>query len=110
MKLSENMLKRIRQSFRSLDLERVIVFGSYAWGEPHKDSDIDLFVVTHDDFIPSNFREKNEIYLNVARNLYDIEKEVPIDLIVHTRQMHRRFSEMNGGFYRKIMRDGIIIM
>jgi predicted nucleotidyltransferase len=110
MKLPTNILEKIIGNLRPLNPESVILFGSYAWGEPGKDSDIDLYVVTRDEFIPSSFREKNEVYLNVARKLYEIEKEIPIDLIVHTSRMHRRFSELNGCFYRKLMKDGIVII
>lgn len=39
-------------------LERVILFGGYAYGNPTEDSDIDLYVVTKDDFVPASSREK----------------------------------------------------
>jgi predicted nucleotidyltransferase len=34
--------KKIAQSF---NLEKIILFGSYAWGKPEIDSDLDLFIV-----------------------------------------------------------------
>ena len=36
-----------------------MLFGSYAYGVSNEDSDVDLLVVTNDDFIPQNFAEKN---------------------------------------------------
>ena len=105
--LSKKIKNEIIESLKSINPEEVILFGSYAHGNPDENSDIDLYVVTNDDFIPGNFKEKNEIYLKVARKLYDIEKEIPIDLIVHTKKMYSRFLELNGMFCRKIMRDGV---
>lgn len=49
-KLKEEILERLRP----LDPERVILFGSYACGNPTEDSDIDLYVVTKDDFVPAS--------------------------------------------------------
>ncbi len=35
--------------------------------------------------------------------------EVPLDLIVHTKAMHRRFIELNSSIAREILRDGIVL-
>ncbi len=110
MEHSIDIKTRIIQALSPVDPYRVILFGSYARGNPGKDSDIDLYVVTKDEFIPKNFREKKEIYLNVARNLYNIEKEVPIDLIVHTKYMNRKFTEIGGAFSRRILSEGVVLL
>jgi uncharacterized protein len=110
MKLPEDIKNRIIEALKPIDPFRVILFGSYAWGEPGRDSDIDLYVITQDEFIPSSFREQNRIYLGVARNLYGIEREFPVDLIVHTKTMNRRFNELGGGFSKKIHKDGVILI
>ncbi len=110
MKLPLKLKKRIVEALKPLDPEGVFLFGSYARGNPGKDSDIDLYVITKDEFMPQSFTEKNAIYLNVARKLYDIEKEIPVDLIVHTREMNRRFIEMGGGFSRNIVDEGIRLL
>lgn len=47
-----------------IEVERVILFGSYAKGHPREDSDIDLIVVSKD-FESMNIRERLEI-LGVA--------------------------------------------
>ena len=110
MKLPVKLKQRIIEALKPLDLDGVFLFGSYARGNPGKDSDIDLYVITKDEFMPKNFTEKNAVYLNVARKLYDIEKEIPVDLIVHTREMNRRFIEMGGGFSRNIVNNGIRLL
>jgi len=87
----------------------VILFGSYVYEEPSKDSDIDLIVVTDDDIMPSNFDEKMQIYLNVSNALTDIRRNILIDLIMHTKPMHKRFIELNSMFYREIAEKGIVL-
>jgi len=46
---------------KKTDPFKIILFGSHAYGEPGPDSDVDLLVVTEDDFLPNNFAEKNDL-------------------------------------------------
>lgn len=89
--------------------EKIILFGSYASGKEDDDSDIDLLVVTDDNFYPSSYREKMDYYLNVSKNLRELRKEYPVDLIVHTRPMHEKFIQMDSSFARDILNNGIVL-
>lgn len=53
--------KRIAREFQP---ERIILFGSYAYGAPRPDSDVDLLVVLH--FDGKGFRKSVEILNRVA--------------------------------------------
>ena len=97
----ERLKKEIRRRLAPLRPKKVILFGSYAHGTQRSDSDIDLYVVTEDDFIPETFEQKNAIYLKVARAIRDLRKEVAIDLIVHTKKMYEQASQ------RSFVRDEI---
>lgn len=99
----------ILEKLKSTDLEKIILFGSYAWGEPSKDSDLDILVVTGDEIIPTSFKEKSLIYLRISKAITDIKKELPIDLIVHTKAMHQRFIENNSLFARELLTKGKVI-
>jgi len=105
----DSILNDITERLKPIGIEKLILFGSYAYGTPNDDSDIDLLVVTGDDFIPINFKEKSEIYLKVARLLRDIEETMPIDLIVHTKRMYQKFIKLNSMFCRKIQKDGLVL-
>jgi uncharacterized protein len=109
MSLDESLKHEILKRLLPLQPEKIILFGSYAYGEPHRDSDLDLLVVTHDDFLPQNYKEKSDIALQVSHVLTELEKKIPIDLIVHTKKMYERFVELNSMFCRKIHRDGVIL-
>ena len=86
--------------------EKVILFGSYAWGQPTPDSDIDLYVVTRDDFMPATWRQKRDIVRTVSNRILDLRTRYAIDLLVHTKPMHRKFVEINSSFARQIMEEG----
>ena len=91
IKLSDELETRIRDALAPLHPEKVILFGSYAWGQPTEDSDIDLYVVTQDDFLPATWRRKGEIVRAVSNRILDLRTRYAIDLLVHTKPMHRKF-------------------
>ncbi len=105
----EKLKLQIAERLKPLNLDKVILFGSYAYGKPNDDSDIDLYVVTSDDFMPKTWREKSDIHINVLNAMKDLSQQYPTDLITHTRAMHRKFLEMDSMFSRKILKDGIVI-
>jgi predicted nucleotidyltransferase len=99
----------IIERLKPLNPIKVILFGSYAYGTPSKDSDIDLYIVTNDKFIPQTWKEKSNIYLQYSKILRDLQKEIPIDLIVHTQGMYKKFKETNSSFYRYSILKGCIL-
>jgi predicted nucleotidyltransferase len=109
MMLTEELTRQLVDRLKKTDPCKIILFGSHAYGEPGPESDIDLLVVTEDDFLPNSFAEKNAIFLRVSNSITDIEKRIPIDLIVHTKAMHRKFIEMRSMFSRKIIADGKVL-
>jgi predicted nucleotidyltransferase len=105
-KLSNELRNQISETLKPLDLEKVILFGSYAWGQPTEDSDIDLYVVTRDDFVPATWRQRRDIVRRISNQILDLRTRYPIDLLVHTRPMHREFVERESSFARQIMSEG----
>jgi predicted nucleotidyltransferase len=97
------------ERLKTLHPDKIILFGSYAYGTPHDDSDIDLIVVTHDDFMPANYQEKTTVYLRVSHVLDEIKKAFPIDLIVYTAPMYRKFVELGSLFSKEILQQGIVL-
>jgi len=109
-KLSDELRERISEALRPACPEAVILFGSYAWGEPKDDSDIDLYVVTQDDFMPSTWAEKRDIVRGISNRILDLRTRYPIDLIVHTKPMHREFIQRKSSFSRQVMDEGVRLL
>ena len=107
--LSEKIKTQIIDALKPVAPYRVILFGSHARGEADEESDIDLYVITNDNFIPKNWSEKMDIKLNVSRALKNLRKKYDIDLIVHTREMSKLFSQSNGQMAREMKDKGIRI-
>lgn len=103
--LEETLIERLSGE----DVYKVVLFGSHAWGTPGDDSDIDLLVVLDDDTIPENSSERGKLHQWVAQRVRDVEREIPVDLIVHTLPMHKEFLRRNSMFARKVTSQGRIL-
>jgi uncharacterized protein len=102
-------ISEIVERLKETNPEKIVLFGSYAYGEPSDFSDLDILVVTSDEIIPSSFEEKSRIYLRISKTISEIKKEFPVDLIVHTKPMHQRFIENNSLFARELLTKGKVL-
>ena len=104
-----NFIPLLVEKLKSTQPEKIILFGSYAYGSPNEYSDLDILVVTSDDIIPSSFSEKSQIYLRISKSISEIKTKFPIDLIVHTKAMHQKFIELNSLFARELLTKGKVL-
>ncbi len=70
----KEIIDQIHSSLCNLNVNKVILFGSYAKGNPTNDSDIDLLVVTNDSFVFESFAQKMEAKLKIAQALHSLRK------------------------------------
>ena len=80
--------------------ERIILFGSYAYGQPAEDSDVDLLVIMP--FEGSHTRKAVEI-------LNRVDPRFPIDILVRTPEQLRQRLAWNDFFLREIMERGKVL-
>lgn len=103
------LVNSIILSLQNLNICKIILFGSWASDTQTKNSDIDLLVVTNDDFIFQSFADKMETKLKIAKALNAIRKFADIDLIVHTKPMYEKFILLDSGFKNEILTSGKVI-
>ncbi|MDO8656023.1 MAG: nucleotidyltransferase domain-containing protein [Nanoarchaeota archaeon] len=108
--LTELIKNEIIENLASIDPEKVILFGSYAYGQPTPDSDIDLYIVTKDDYIPRSFEENLQIKKRVYMALNSFRKKYASDILVHTSATHQKFIELGSSFSKEIMQKGISLL
>lgn len=108
--LSDSIQHEIISYLRHIDPEKVILFGSYAHGTPNADSDIDLYIVTKENFVPANFKENLQIKKRVYMALSKFRKKYASDILVHTIPVHHKFIELGSSFSREIMQKGIVLI
>ena len=105
----ETLKKEIIKRLKPLNPQKIILFGSYAYGKPNENSDIDLYIVTNDDFIPQSWREKMQIKLKFSKLLRDLKQQYDIDIIAHTQKMHEKFIALQSLFSKEILQKGQVI-
>ncbi|MGA9997438.1 MAG: nucleotidyltransferase domain-containing protein [Pyrinomonadaceae bacterium] len=89
-----NLSESIAREFHP---ERIILFGSYAYGKPDNDSDIDVLVVLP--FEGKPVRKALEI-------LDKVRPQIPVDLLVRTPEQVKERIENNDWFMREIVEKG----
>jgi predicted nucleotidyltransferase len=88
-----------RQIAERFDPEKIVLFGSYAYRKPHKDSDVDILVV-----MPA-YDEINQA-VRIRRNTHH---PFPLDLIVRTPEDLRWRLEEGDWFMREVISKGIVL-
>ena len=96
-------LKKLADKIKEITpATKIYLFGSYAYGTPNEDSDIDLCVLTDEN------RRKLEILREIRRNVGDIN--YPLDILVYKTD---EFNERVNNKYimeSKIYKDGVEIL
>jgi predicted nucleotidyltransferase len=80
--------------------ERIILFGSYAYGKPTPDSDVDLLVV-----MPFRGRPVDKI----VQIQMTVRPSFPLDLLLHTPQEIRRRIGWGDCFLKEITTKGRVL-
>ena len=101
MKIKRQELQRVcAQIARLFKPERIVLFGSYAYGRPTVDSDVDLLVVMP--FEGKGFRKASEIRTR-------IDADFPLDLVVRTPDEVSRRLAGGDSFLREVIKKGALL-
>lgn len=92
------VIKKITAEFKP---EKIILFGSYAWGNPTPDSDIDLFIVK------STNKTKIEQGQIIERMLWGCG--LPVDTLIYTPEEVQKRFKLNDFFMRNIFDKGKVL-
>lgn len=88
--------RKLGERFRP---EKIILFGSYAYGTPHEESDVDLLVV-----MPTPHQTRQAIKMTLA-----FEPPFCLDLIVRTPERLERGLRDGNWFLREIVGKGKVV-
>lgn len=84
--------------------ERIILFGSYAYGTPTPDSDVDLLVV-----MPTRNQVEQAVLIDESLSNEGIEPGFALDLLVRTPATLERRLHMGDWFIKEIMTRGKVL-
>ncbi len=93
----EALARRIRRRFKPL---KIVLFGSYAWGRPNRESDIDLLIVLR------TRRHVSDMASDIA---CAVDPPFPIDILVRTpEEMRWRLAEKES-FLAEVLGKGEVL-
>lgn len=99
--VAETLPEVVQRIVQTLQPERIVLFGSYAYGTPTPDSDVDLLVVMETTAPPP------ERYLTVSRLLRP--RPFPVDILVKRPDEIRHALETGDFLMREILSRGRVL-
>lgn len=94
----KNITEQITKRYKP---KKIILYGSFAYGKPHKDSDVDLFV------IKETKKKRTERHLELDKILSD--RNIPLDILVYTSKEVEQKLALKDLFIKKIIDQGKVI-
>lgn len=92
----------VKRLVTALKPEQILLFGSYAYGEPTEDSDIDLLVIiSHSD--EPGYRRARDAYRALRGVL------MPVDVIVMTCEEVQRKRNVRSSLVSQVFREGKLL-
>ncbi len=95
-KVIEEVKKRLVDAF---DPVAIYLFGSYAWGNPDEESDLDILIVT-DEYTKNRYKMAADGH----RALGDLD--LSKDILIYSKKDFDTFAKDKANFCNKIARDG----
>ena len=103
VKVRETIIKVVEKLKREYRPSKIILFGSYAYGQPDGDSDIDLLIIKETKDRPIDRR------VAVSRIASDPKRFIPLEVIVLTPGEVRERLEIKDQFLKEILDKGEVL-
>ncbi len=97
--IRKEIVRRLADEF---DPEAIYVFGSYAWGTPTRDSDLDILVI-----VSESQQTSLERGLRAQRSLQGVL--VPVDVLVKTRSEFERYRPVYASLEEQVYEKGKLV-
>ena len=103
-RIADQLLPYLQVLVEQFAPEQVILFGSYAYGDPRRDSDIDLMVVKP----IQESRVKDKVAIRRAWwPLLVGRSPLPFDLLLKTPQEFAALCRQTSAYHAEILRNGL---
>ena len=99
--VSKTLPQAVKKIIETIKPEKIILFGSYAYGKPTPDSDVDLLVIM------KTRKTRRERVIAVSLSLYP--RPFPVDIIVKTPKEIETDIKKGSLVIREIMKKGRVL-
>ena len=94
------IVEKLKREYKPL---RIILFGSYAYGNPTEDSDIDLLILKNTD------ERRVDRFVQVKRIIYNPNCKIPVSPLVYSPEELEERLRIGDDFIKEIIQKGIIL-
>lgn len=94
------VVEKIKKEYQP---EKIILFGSYAYGKPSSDSDLDIFIIKQTD------KERRERFVEVKRLVYDPKRKIVFSPLVYTPKEVKDRISLGDDFVNEILEKGDVL-
>ena len=99
----QNQLDTICRIIReTVDVEKIYLFGSYAYGTPNQDSDFDIYVV-----LPDGGRNPYDVMSDIVGAMF-YKVDMPTDVLADYASRFQKYQK-GPTLQRKIAREGVLL-
>ncbi|MBI4285706.1 MAG: nucleotidyltransferase domain-containing protein [Chloroflexi bacterium] len=99
-KIIAEVVEKIKKEYQP---EKIILYGSYAYGKPTRDSDIDLFIVKDTD------KRWVDRFVEVSRLIYKHGRHISIEPMVYTPHEVEERLAMGDDFVEDVLTKGEVL-
>jgi len=104
-----HLVEEMTERLKALNPYKVILFGSYAAGNPTEDSDLDVAVILDSDEIAKTFDEDMDRWRPVAKAVREVHYKIAMDILVYSKAEIKYLKEEGNDFIKEIESTGKVL-
>lgn len=99
--ITDEINRIIHEVNNVISVNKIFIFGSYAYGEPSENSDLDFCIITNDTSI-----RKRELMRSIRKSISKVAT-MPIDILVYCKDEFSERSMLESTIEHKIASEGV---
>jgi len=106
---NQHLIDEMTERLKELKPYKVILFGSYARGNPTEDSDLDVLVVLDSDEFARTFDEKIERWDMIYPIVLETNRKIALDVITYSKAEYEYLLKEKDFFVEEVVNTGKVL-
>lgn len=103
MDIKQEIINITNEIIEATSAAKIYLFGSFAYGEPDNDSDIDLCIITNDRHI-----RKRDLIKSIRKSISKVAT-MPVDILIYDKEEFFNRAKIHSTIEHKIANEGVSI-
>jgi predicted nucleotidyltransferase len=103
------LLDNLIISLKPSDPYKIILFGSYAKGNPDENSDVDLMIILDNNHVSKTYQERLDKKVYIRNLVLEINRKMSLDILVYSKEELDLIKKHGNYFIDEIERTGKVI-